>query len=173
MRKIHAILTRPKNHIFPIISWLIMLVEKTNFSHVVARWYISALDRMTHYEAVGSGVNFTCKDLYEKKHQEVEIYEFSISESDLKEVAAYCHDNAGKKYSKKGILGLLLMRILRLFGIKIANPYRDGEYSQYCVETLMRILRKAGYQVGTDEQIESYGLVECHELLKKLGKRIK
>ena len=173
MRKLYAILTKPNNHRFPILSWLIMLVERTNFSHVVAKWYIAALDRTTHYEAVGKGVNFVCKELYEKNHKEVEIYEFEVSSESLRDVARFCHDNAGRKYSKKGIFGLFLMRLFRLFGIKIANPFRDGVYSQYCVETLLRILRAAGYDIPADSIIESYGLVECHELLKKLGKRVK
>ena len=169
-RTIRIALTKPKNHTFPIVSWLIRFVEGTEFSHVLPYWHVKSLERDLYYEAVGSGVNFLSWKLVPEKYEMVEIYEFQAT--DLKKVAQFCHDNAQRKYSKKQIAGLALMRAAKLFGFKIANPFKDGDYSQICVETGAIILESAG-AIDVPDDIEDYGLLEFRELLIKHGKRIK
>ena len=63
------------------------------------------------------------------------------------------------------------MRFLKLFGIKIANPFKDGNYSQVCVETGGLILEEAG--INVPNSLEDYGLVEFREFLAEHGKRIR
>ena len=168
-KTIRIALTKPNKHPFPIVSWLIRLVEGTNFSHVLATWHVNSLERDIYYEATGSGVNFLSWKLVPDKYEILEIYEFQAK--DIKPVSQFCHDNAQRKYSKKQILGLALMRACKLFGVKIANPFKDGDYSQICVETGGIILETSG-ALDVPDDLEDYGLLEFRELLIKHGKRI-
>lgn len=168
MKTIRIALTK-STHKFPIVSWLIRAVEGTEFSHVLSSWHISSLERDIYYEATGSGVNFLSWKLVPEKYEIVEMYEFDAD--NLKKVAQFCHDNAQRKYSKKQITGLAIMRLAKLFGIKMANPFKDGDYSQICVETGALILNEAGV-MDLPKDIEDYGLIEFRELLIKHGRRV-
>ena len=127
MKQITILLTKPKNHIFPILSYLIRFMEKTKYSHVLIKWHSDTLERDLYFEATGHGVNFLSSKLIDTKYTIIEKFDYDIK--DLKNIAQFCHDNSGKNYGRKQMLGLLMIRICKLFGYKIANPFRDGDHS--------------------------------------------
>jgi len=165
MKTIKVYLSKPKNHPFPIFSWLVRLVEHTKYSHFIVGWYDGYLKKEIFYESTGSGMNFINKKLFLKKHKIIK--EFKFNSKNIYDIKKYAHDNAKRKYSIKQIFGLFIMRLLSLFNIKISNPFKDGQYSQICVETAAYLLSK-GKIINLPDNIEDYGLVELEILLKSI-----
>lgn len=126
---------------FAPISKLIMACERTNFSHAYIRIRSESLDRDLLYQAAGSGVHFVGRALFEQTAQVVEEYEIQIPDENRKAFLQWCVDEAGKPYGRLQILGLALIRLLKLFGIKIKNPFPNGDGAYVCCELVYRALR--------------------------------
>ena len=158
--------SRPKK--WKVFSWLIMAVERTNYSHSFVTWKDENIQRRKIFEAVGAGVRIIGNILFKQKAEITEIYNFKVSEEVVIWLEQYAHDQSGKPYGYKHVIGLLLMRIYSAFGFKIANPFKDGDYSQICVEAGAYVLEK-GLGVDLPGNVEDYGLREYRALVAKYG----
>lgn len=162
---IKVLLTRPKGFFKPI-SWLIRLCENTPFSHVCLSWDSHSLQRSLVYEAVGSGVRFLGSKQFLNHVDVVKSFYFPVGEDAKRVMIQFCVDQSGSSYSKCHLIGLGLMRLAKLFGKRIANPFKDGEYSQVCVEAIVRALKEAGLDLGIDA--EDSGLIELEVALRNV-----
>ena len=54
---------------------------------------------------------------------------------------------------------------------KACNPFRDGKYSQICVESGARVI-ELSKKLDLPGNIEDYGLKEFHDFVKKHGKKV-
>jgi len=135
---------------FAPISWLIMLCERTNFSHAYIRIRSESLDRELIYQATGSGVNFVGSVLFEQTAQVVEEYRVEIPDEDRRKLLQWCVDNAGKPYGKLQILGLAMIRLAKLVGIRIRNPFPNGTGAYVCCELVSGALEHLGLAEPTD-----------------------
>jgi hypothetical protein len=50
----------------------------------------------------------------------------------------------GRPYSLKQLFGMAWILLLRNFGVKAKNPFRDGDHSFICFELVARILDLPG-----------------------------
>jgi hypothetical protein len=100
MKKVSIGFSKPKKGLKPrVISWLIRVFEGfTPYSHVFIRWENTWLDTDMIYEATGSGVSFTGRNLFEDYAHVVKEYELEISDYAYKELIKYCVDHSGYKY---------------------------------------------------------------------------
>lgn len=121
------------------MSWIIRKCEKSKGSHVFIYWFRKNGGRIA-YQASGSGVNFLGNILIEKSHEIIQARKIEIEDSDYESFLDWCIDNCGKKYSHLHLIGLGIMRLASLFHIEIKNIFADGDYSQVCVETVIRAL---------------------------------
>jgi len=128
--KIYIGFSKPKNHIFPIFSWLIRLFEQTEYSHVYVRWYSKGAQVQVCYEASGNEVKFLSNKVFLNKVNPVYEFELEITHSQYKKLLHFCMSNAGSKYGLKQVFGILLVRLLNLK----KNPFSDNRKSWVCSE---------------------------------------
>ena len=168
MNKVSIGFSRPKK--WKPLAWLIMLIEGTNFSHTFVTRKCTNIGARKVFEAVGSGVRIISNNRFKEKAWVVEIYVFEVSDEVVHWLDRYSHEQAGKPYGFKHILGLALMRALKSINIKIANPFKDGKYSEVCVESGGQVVER-GLGIDLPGDLEDYGLVEYHQFIKQYGEK--
>lgn len=167
--------SRPKK--WKLFSWLIMLVEGTEFSHTFISWKCTNIDRRKVYEAVGSGSRKISNKTFKKHAYITDIFQFEVTYDELFKIDQMTHDEAGTPYGYRHVLGLLIMRIknafYRLIGSKnkAVNKYKDGRYSQICVEAGAYTVELAK-RIDIPGDIEDYGMRDFHSFIAKHGIRI-
>lgn len=162
--------SRPKR--WKPVAWLIMLVEGTDHSHSFICWKDKRVQVTKYAEAIDSGGRITSEKRFLKKNHIVRAYEYSVSTEKMLELERWLWQSLGP-YSKKHILGLLWMRIVSALGFKkeAKNPFKDGEYSQVCIELTARALQKIE-GVDLPGEIEDYGLLQMQDFNKIFGKTV-
>ena len=175
-RHISILLTSPKKN-KPFAEG-IKLVEGTDFSHIAVTWKNTRIDRRKVFEAVGAGTRNLKNTTFKKINNIKRIYRFEVPEEIGQEsleivLEQYSIDVVGTSYGFKHIVGLLLMRVGNFLAKAIGskkkfhNPYKDGKYSQICVEAAAYVLSLI--KIKTPKEIEDYGLVEFEDWLKAVG----
>lgn len=172
MQKLTFILSKSKAK-FPIIGWLILLCERSNFSHASIRAESSSLNRGLNYQASGSAVNFMGDVLFNLEHEAVEQYEFMVSDEAKKALLQWAIDECGKPYGRLALVGLGIQRILKLAGIKVKNPFASGNSAYVCCKLVAAALQQLGYT--SSQPLDDMDLldtkafiVECHEKQNQL-----
>lgn len=162
---------------FNLFSKLISLVEGTHFSHVYVSWKCTNINRRKVYEAVGSGSRKISNKAFKRKAYITDIYQFEVTCDDLFKIDQFTHDEAGTPYGYKHVLGIAIMRAKNSFyrfigsSKRVGNPFKDGHYSQICVEAGALVLELAkGLDLPGD--IEDYGLVEFHNFVAEHGIKV-
>lgn len=126
---------------FPIFSWLIMLTERTTFSHVAIRM----VDLETNQDIVIQASHTLVNEMSwtEFLAQEKVIYQFDFLADDetKKLIKTFAINNLGKPYGVMSILGLSLVQLLSFIGIKITNPFKDSGKTYVCSELISAILQ--------------------------------
>jgi hypothetical protein len=173
MNKISIGFSRPKK--WKPLAWLIQKAEGSEYSHVFVTWHCTNIDRRKVFEAVGSGIRILSNTNFKKNAHIVELYQFEVEDATLFKIEQEAHDMTGKPYGYKALLGLAIMRVFnffnRVFGLKGKqhNPFKDGNYSQVCVEAGGMVLDKI---VDLPLEFEDFGLKEFNDVVKSHGKRV-
>lgn len=173
MNKITIGFSRPKK--WKPLAQLIKLIEGTSYSHVFVTWKCTNIDRRKVFEAVGSGIRILSNVNFKKHAEVVELYHFYVDDETLFKIEQQAHDMTGKPYGYKAIIGLGIMRLFnffnRLFRLKGKqhNPFKDGDYSQVCVEAGGMVLSKI---IELPHNFEDFGLQEFHDLVEKHGEKV-
>jgi hypothetical protein len=159
-RRIYIEFTRPKGF-FPVISWLIRLFQKTEYSHVRLCWAGFRGQVPVIYEASGAGLKFIGPiGALRKPVHVVSRFPLDLTGEQYRELVRLCMSYAGIKYGHLQILGIALVC---LFGLK-KNPFADGKKSQVCSEIVGYLLADIlGWKTGLDLDIA--GPREIHEFL--------
>ena len=178
MKKFQVGFSVPKNHPFPLFSWLIRWAEAkafwgyNNVSHAYVRWYSDSLKEWNTYEASGFTLHFLGNTAYKKHLIPVELFEVEIEDEDFKEALKYCVQKAGSSYSLIGALRLGWPYIREKFTGKYKDhSYNDGESSQYCSEVTGRFLKKVGIDINVN--FESLGVHRLRLIMRELAKQDK
>ena len=117
---------------FPIFSWLILLTQKTPYSHVYLKYKDDNLQRTVYFQASHTLVNYMGESTFLAQETVVQEFNFIISDNSFLSVQQFAIDNAGKPYGTLEICGLALVQIASLFGIKMQNPFKDAGTSWIC-----------------------------------------
>ena len=170
MTKISIGFSRPKKTKF--LSSLIMLIEGTNYSHVFVTWTCPYIKKRKVFEAVGSGVRIVSNHIFKEQAEVIELYDFYVSEEKLIYIEQKVHAMLGRPYSFKALFGLAFMRLCNWFNrvFKVAgiqhNPYKDGRYSQICVEAGGVVLEELVFK---PVEYEDFGLIDFNNLTRLLA----
>jgi len=135
---------------FAPLSWVIMLCEGTKFSHTFIHVYADSIERDLIYQATGSGVHFVGRKAFDECAEVIESYPIQISEEDKKKLLQWSVDNAGKPYGYWQIVGLGLIRLAKLIGLRIKNPFSNGDKAYVCCELVVAALKHLGMK-GPDQ----------------------
>lgn len=154
---------------FAPLSWLIMAAEHTNFSHAYVKVRSESLDRDIIYQATGAGVHFIGTTMFSQTAEVIEEYEVEIGEEDRVRFLQWAIDNAGKPYGRLQLVGLGLMRLAKLFGFNIKNPFANGSTAYVCCELAAAALEsvKLGPKFGYDDM----DLNNLRDFIRIIGKK--
>lgn len=154
--------SRPYKHPFPILSWLIRLIEWTRFSHV----YVSFTTKSGHslvLHASGFSVNLLNKQIFLNKNKIIKTYEFTLTTEQRKTFFKFMFQSLGLSYSFKQLFGILLART---FNLKY-NILSQGNQSQVCSELVGYILRDVlNYRL--DFNLDLAGPKQLYRYINKL-----
>lgn len=121
---IEIVFTKSKKK-FPVGSWLIRAWTKKPYSHVAR-----AVPRRDwgkgYYHASEGKVHYEFESLFHKKHEVVKKYVLEVPKEFEMEVRRGCWEDSGKKYASMQNLGIVLVDIAKVFGVKLTNPWKDG-----------------------------------------------
>ncbi len=143
MRKVIVGFSRPIE--WHVLSATIMLVERTNYSHVYVRTRSDKYDRDLIYQASGLAVNFVGLDFFLSKNTIVDEFDFDVSDETYVKLMQFCIDNAGKPYGSKQLVGMGIKKL------GFENPFRDGKQTYVCSEMAAYIIKEfISGGIGTD-----------------------
>ena len=156
---------------FAPLSWLIMLVENTKFSHTYIKIYSDSLNRSLIYQANNAGVWFIGEPAFLNKNIEVETYTFELSNLQKTKLLQFCVDNSGKTYGKLQLIGMAIVRFVKfLFNKKINNPFSNGTNQYVCSELVLKTLEEINYL--HNENQDTIGISDLAIIVKSLNKGI-
>lgn len=137
--------SRPKK--WNPISWLIMKVQLTNYSHVYVKFYSNSLERELIYQASGLQVNFVGSVLFYNHHLAVKEFELDISDEAHMKALRFAVDRAGTPYSIKQLFSILAYQITG----KV--PFKDGRNAYVCSELIGEMLT-GNLQIKVDKDLD-------------------
>ena len=129
---------------FAPLAWLIRESENIPYSHTYIRVGSDSLDRYLVYHASGTELHFSNIQRFRQHNVICKEFFIPIEGEEKIEILQYCIDNLGVPYGRMQIVGLALIQVLKLVGIKIHNPWKDGDKSQICLEFVANILKILG-----------------------------
>lgn len=133
--KVHG--TKPDGHPFPLVSWLIRLIEWSDISHVIVE-----LEDGRMYHSHFNEVRFEKLEDFKKGAALVHTYEFQIPEELYKAMVDWCEQYKGTKkgYFTK-LFGALVPQVIRgVTGIYIKNFFAKGMDNNATCSELVRFL---------------------------------
>lgn len=142
MRKIVIGFSKSKKK-FPIGSWLIRCFQGcTQYSHVYVRLLVKPRfpsDKILH--AAEAEVNHWSETNFHKRNETVEDFLIDVPDGLYEELKDNIfHEKAGEKYGIMQNIGIVLVRILRLFGKDIQNPWQEGWNCSEFVWTVLNLI---------------------------------
>lgn len=156
MLDIKILFLRPKSK-FPIFSWVIRLVQKTEYSHIGI-----LLEEETILDATIAGVEFTDFRKYRKKYEIVKKMPIKNSLVYSNQVYEWAWPYKDAEYSILQNIGLGL-RYLKL--IK-SNPFGSNDRKIVCSELAALFMNK--FSGLTIEDSDNYDLVRIYEIVEEL-----
>jgi hypothetical protein len=125
---------------FPIFSWLIMAVQKTNYSHVYLKYQDEFLGQTMYYQASHTLVNSMCADVFLAQETVVEEFTFNVSDASFKQCLQFAANQAGKPYGTGEILGLAYCELALIVNKKVDNPFKDAGETWICDQLIAALL---------------------------------
>lgn len=133
MRKLTITFTKSRK-LFAPGSWLVRLWTNKPYSHIARKLELEG-HKPAYYQASEGKVNYEIEEVFLKKHKIVKEYSILIPNNIYSLVSRACFEESGKKYGLLQNLGIVIVDVLKLFKIKINNPFKQG---QNCAELVYR-----------------------------------
>jgi len=146
---------------FAPFGWAIQWFQNTPFSHTYLRRNSSSTGEYV-YQASGNMVNFMGINTFLDIAKPVEEFEIEISDETWKPTLKKLIEYAGRPYSVKSIIAIVLAR----FGIR-SKYLQDGDYAFICSEIVVEILHEMDF-IKKEEWYKPTDLVTPKELYLKL-----
>jgi len=132
--------SKPKNHPFPLISWLIQWVEGKEFSHVYTKW--QAKDGEYYIFDVRPPMSrIVSADEFYQVAEPVKEFEIGCTTAKLDELIYECFSSCGISYGWLELIGIGFSKFFRFLGFKSKNPITDKN-TIFCTEANYRIYQK-------------------------------
>ena len=171
MNEIYIEFTHPKS--FNPVSSFIRLLEggknyKNTPSHVVLRFLDQKHGVWWIYQAHGLSLQLVGSEQFFAHNVIIKSFRKLISDDAKHKLIVYVNRVSGKSYGFLNLLGLGIRRVLRIFGVKISNPFADGEKSEVCTEAIYTALRDnvPFYEALKTKKSDDVDLIELMEVLE-------
>jgi hypothetical protein len=123
MRTIKIVFTKSKKTL-PIFSWLVRLWTWKPYSHVARNKVI--LGESMFYQASEGKVNYENWKVFSKKHYIVKTYYLHVPDEIELKMSIACLKEAGKSYAMLQNMGIVIVDVLGVLGIRATNPFKKG-----------------------------------------------
>jgi hypothetical protein len=154
---------------FKVLSWIIRFVEHSKFSHAYAMTYSESLERWIVYQASGMAVNFEGSKRFYEHNEPVVEYVFEVPDEIRDQFLRNAIDIIGTPYGIKQLIGICWIRLGKLFGSKLRNPFRDGAATYVCSELIGSTVEDI-LGISIKEDLDSLGPKELEEILASSNK---
>jgi len=156
---------------FPIFSWLIMFCEKTPYSHVYLKIKDEEANRKVVYQASHSFCNCQGEKVFKSQETTIKEFNFEVSDASFVKIKQFSIGAMGKSYGVLSILGLSWVQLLKCFGIKIQNPFRDNGRTYICSQLIFSILNSCE-NVKSSENVNNITPRDLFGIVSKLPKKL-
>lgn len=151
--------SRPKK--FKLFAWLIMKAYGIDYDHAYIKFYSESLDRDIIYQASKFMINFMGTKVFNDENIVTEEFKIPISKENYMALMQFAIDNAGKPYSIKEAFGLGIVRLYKLFGKNIDNPFREGPsvcstLADFIIENFADVDMPGNYQDTSPKDLCDY-----------------
>lgn len=163
MKKITIGFSRPKK--WNPLSYLIMKIQGTPYSHVYLQFESTSLDRKLVYQASGLQVNFIGSVLFQDHHMTVKEFELEISDEAHKKTLQKAVDLAGMPYSKTQLFDILIHHFTG------KSVLKDGRSAYVCSELVAEMLKDL--DIHMPEDLDVVEPKDIYEVLDKAYGKIK
>lgn len=123
--EVEIVFTKSKKKI-PIGSWAIRAWTKKSYSHVAVKFTSNYYNSSYYYQASEGLVNYMSEEQFNRKHEIVKIITLPVQENLYHSIKKECFSQAGADYGIAQNLGIVLVDLFNLVGIKIDNPWKKG-----------------------------------------------
>lgn len=152
---------------WPIVSWLIRLIQGTKFSHSYLKLYLEKYGRWIIIDATSKGVRFRNVTEFYTENREREAYLIYTSEEKIDALFDWGLNRLGEHYSYKEVFGNLIQAIFKFFGKKIKNPFGQGGKVLRCNELVLLALKEV-FEIEIGLDIDSADLNDLKAILMKM-----
>lgn len=132
--------SKPKS--FKIFAWVIMKVDSSTFSHVSVSWDSPKLERTVVYQASSVMVNFVEGKRFLEEHEVIADFDLEMDSETHKKVVQFAMDRAGIPYGIMQCVGIGWVKLMKLFGKKVKNPFPNGTKNYVCCELVADLLNQ-------------------------------
>lgn len=146
---------------FNLLSILIKLIERSNFSHAYVKLDLQNINRTLIYQASGLEVNFQNIDSFNSKETIVKEFKLSIPEDKHAELMQFMIDNVGVPY---GIMQLLGILFIKLFNLK-KNPFASKNNTEICCKLAAKVVEVVGIKI--DKDLDTLDLNDLYSILEE------
>lgn len=140
------------------LTWLIIKLDKVPFSHSYIRYKHQTNQEMV-YESSHLNVRTQTYANFKSKSCVLREFEICLPDENADKILHICNRLLLRKYSYKGLIGILLKRI---FKTKV-NVLGDGDHGFICSEFVAYALKEIGIEFDKD-----YDLITPKDLYEKI-----
>lgn len=106
-------------------------------------------------------VNFMSPTIFEQNNKIIQEFTLNITDENHKSMVCFAMDNAGKPYGIKECFGLAWVRINKIFGKNIKNPFASNGATYVCCQMADAIIQQFAdvqvpYDLGSIDPKELY-----------------
>ena len=158
--------TRPAGGFKPL-SWLIRLIQGTEFSHVRVRWITKGTNSEICYEAGGGSIHFMGTVARRRKPAViVKSYTVILTKVEYRKFLGYCLKYAGINYGTVQIVGMAFSYLFR----NRYNKLADNKKTMVCSELVYYLLHEAlGFDLDFRPEVD--GPKELDKQMEKLDNK--
>lgn len=145
--------SRPRSWFEPF-SWLIRLAYWSPISHAYIRFELDGIPVV--FQASGMKINLISQSMFDSVDLPYKEFILPIAEDKKKALIQFAINQLGKPYNIWGILGMAVVRMGQLVGIKINSPFKYNGSSDFCSELVAYALETYdGIDIGENPADES------------------
>jgi len=168
MRSIKIGFSKSKKSI-PWGSWLIRLYQWTPFSHTYARLKTPSLGSDTFLHASEGKVQRMSQVQFEKRHEIIEEFTIELDDFQYMTMKHHIHYFSGDDYSFWQNIGIAVVDLARLVGIRATNPWQSGWNCSEFVMTVLKPLYPSKFEGIDPNTVTPKEIYNILNLLKKEG----
>jgi hypothetical protein len=171
MYEVQILATKPKNQLFPVVSWGIRLLENAPHSHVSIYFVNHGLVRHAHFNNI-EGESFSD---FSKEHSIVKTVSLNLSKEAYIKLGNFTQAKIGKQTGYFSTLfgSIIPMITRRLTGKRISNPFVKGiTCAEFVRESLRQINEVLVFVLTNDTPKGTFTTIDAMALAKDVSETL-